>query len=168
MENSISICSCCGSEINTLSGNFCKVCGISNVTYPNVKEAAERESERVENFKRKYFNGDIQLKCFTYTPENGKYKLSSSKYVKLCDRTSYKPGEKIDLGMKFSELPSDRKITLNVRISKDNDTFDKMVDLVPEKTIGHSNLSLEFTTGLKARFMIINNNDTVYSDEFEM
>ncbi|WP_294469332.1 hypothetical protein [uncultured Ruminococcus sp.] len=173
MENKIksrSICSCCGSEINDQSKSYCDVCGMPKVTYIDLEEAARHEPERVEVYKRKYFDGDIRLKCFTYKydADSSCYRPAGNEYVKLCDRVSYKPGAKVDLDLAFSEIASDRKITLNVRVNKENKNFDSKVDLIPGKTIGHSNIAIEFQKSMKACFVVRYNDDEFRSEEFDM
>ena len=126
--------------------------------------------EQVQNLCRCcHFRGAVRLRCYTYRLDGGRLAVAESDHVSVCSLDQYWVGARVELPTPFEPLPSKRAFELEVCVSREGggeQTY--QVSVTPAAEISHERICLEFTPGMKARFVVGTGEQTAASEEFPL
>lgn len=160
-------CACCGNSMKEENA-VCSVCGMSVILEMN------NDPDFMEMLAREYAVSvlgatDIDVLCYQYTDENDNLLDEPVKqYIPLCNAGEYKPGSRIYISEEFEDLPSDRKIKVDLRIRKNGSSTPVNVDIFPGKVISHKKLGIEFREQLRACLVVGEGENVSYSGDFKL
>lgn len=157
-------CRCCGNEMGT--SPFCDICGMTPISVTSGDTSLERVIK--EYISKMLGNTELKLRYYTYTVDESGISEPSDSYSTICMGSRYWVGEKVFSDIVFEELPSSSEMEISLRISDGKKSRDETITVSPGKEISHSRLGVEFMPKLRARLVLGNDDNSVYSEEFSL